>query len=251
MPSFDSAGVCIHYEDRGSGDPVVLVHGFASNAGHNWGLTGWLDLLARDYRVIALDCRGHGQSDKPHDVTDYSGTAMEDDVTRLMDHLGMGRALLQGYSMGGRIAMGLMVRHPERFRAVVLGGIGNGMSVSDSARRRGIIDALLASDPSSIHSETPKLFRQFAELNHNDLKALAACMGADRVPVDPNILANNTVPVLVAVGTKDALVGDARSLTASIKGSRLVEIEGRDHLNAPGDKRYKEAVLEFFANAPG
>jgi pimeloyl-ACP methyl ester carboxylesterase len=101
MPIFDSAGVPIYFEDRGAGDPVVLVHGFASNADNNWGVTGWLDLLARSYRVVALDCRGHGKSGKPHDVADYAGTIMEDDVVRLMDHLSIRRALLMGYSMGG------------------------------------------------------------------------------------------------------------------------------------------------------
>jgi pimeloyl-ACP methyl ester carboxylesterase len=124
VASFDSNGVKIHYEDQGRGDPVILVHGFASRAEHNWGITGWYKTLAPQYRVIALDCRGHGQSDKPHDVKAYSGTAIEDDVIRLMDHLGLQRALLMGYSMGGRISMGLLVRRPERFRAVVLGGIG-------------------------------------------------------------------------------------------------------------------------------
>ncbi len=71
MASFDSNGVKIHYEDQGSGDPVVLVHGFAANAEHNWGLTGWYKTLTPNYRVIAPDCRGHGQSDKPHDVKAY------------------------------------------------------------------------------------------------------------------------------------------------------------------------------------
>ena len=95
---------------------MVLVHGFASNAENNWGITGWLELLARDHRVVALDCRGHGQSDKPHVAAAYASTLMEDDVTALMDHAGIRRALLMGYSMGGRISMGLLVRYPERFR---------------------------------------------------------------------------------------------------------------------------------------
>jgi pimeloyl-ACP methyl ester carboxylesterase len=250
MPSFDSAGVTIHYLDRGHGNPVILVHGFASNADHNWGVTGWIDLLARDYRVLALDCRGHGRSDKPHDTAAYSSTIMEDDVIRMMDAAGVGRALLMGYSMGGRIALGLLVRYPNRFRAVVLGGIGDGMSVNDPARRRAIVEALLAGDPSAISDQTPRLFRQFAQSLGNDLTALAACMGAERSPVDIRALAQNTVPVMIVVGTKDAMVGDARSAAARIRGSRFVEIEGRDHLNTPGDRRFKEAVLEFFRNAP-
>ena len=148
MPFFDSDGLKIHYEDRGSGDPAVLVHGFASNAKNNWGVTGWLDLLARDHRVVALDCRGHGQSDKPHERAAYTATSMEDDVIALIDHAGIGRALLMGYSMGGRIAMGLLVRYPERFRAVVLGGIGQVVAVNNPARRASIVEGLLAREAS-------------------------------------------------------------------------------------------------------
>jgi pimeloyl-ACP methyl ester carboxylesterase len=250
MPSFDSDGVQIHFEDRGTGEPVVLVHGFASRAEHNWGMTGWYELLAPKYRVIAMDCRGHGASGKPHAAADYGGTIMEDDVIRLMDHLGISRAILMGYSMGGRISLGLLVHHPDRFRAVVLGGIGAGAQMNDPQRRGGIVEALLADDPKSIAEETPRLFRQFAELNHNDLKALAACMSAERSLVDPAALRANKLPVLIVVGSKDTLVGSAGPLLDSIANSRLVEVEGRDHLNAPGDKRYQQAVMEFFAAAP-
>ena len=250
MRFFGSDGLKIHYEDRGQGDPVVLVHGFASNVQNNWGVTGWLDLLARDHRVVALDCRGHGNSDKPHDRAAYSSSVMEDDVIRMMDQAGIGRAMLMGYSMGGRIAMGLLVRYPERFRAVVLGGIGQGIAVNDPARRNAIVEGLLEADSGAVKSDTAKQFRRFAEANRNDLKALAACMGAERSQIAASLFAQNRVPVLIAVGTKDAVVGSAHGLSASITNSRLVEIEGRDHLNTPGDKRYKEAVLEFFRSAP-
>ena len=250
MPFFDSDGVRIYYEDRGQGAPVVLVHGFASNARNNWGVTGWVELLARDHRVLALDCRGHGQSDKPHETAAYSGSIMEDDVIRMMDHAGIGRALLMGYSMGGRISMGLLVRHAKRFRAVVLGGIGQGIAVNDSSRRNAIVEGLLAANAGAVQAETPKQFRKFAEANRNDLTALAACMGAERAQIAASSFAQNRVPVLIAVGTKDAIVGSAHGLAGSISNARLVEIEGRDHLNTPGDKRYKEAVLDFFSNAP-
>ena len=162
MPFFDSDGVKIHYEERGQGEPVVLVHGFASSAQNNWGATGCLDLLARNYRVVALDCRGHGQSGKPHDRAAYLSSIMEDDVIRMMDQVGIGRALLMGYSMGGRISMGLLVRYPERFRAVVLGGIGQGIAVNDSVRRNAIVEGLLAADTGAVQAETPKQFRRFA-----------------------------------------------------------------------------------------
>jgi len=250
MASFDSDRVKIHFEDRGNGDPVVLVHGFASSAQQNWGLTGWYQTLTPSFRVIALDCRGHGQSDKPHDVKAYSGTTMEADVIRLMDHLSIGRALLMGYSMGGRISMGLLARHPQRFRAVVLGGVGAGMGVADPVTRKPIVAALLSEDKSKIADPRARLFRDFAEANKNDLKALAACMAADREPIAPSLFTNNQVPVLVAVGTKDELVAKPEEVVIMIPCAKLLKLEGRDHLNAPGDKTYHQAVLKFFAEAP-
>ncbi len=251
MASFDSNGVRIHYEDAGSGDAVVLVHGFASNARYNWGITGWIKFLSERYRVIALDCRGHGQSDKPHDPAEYTLDRMGGDVIRLLDHLGIRRALLMGYSMGARISMWLMLRHPERFRAVVLGGVGAGGRMGDAGRRRKIVEALLAPDPSAIGDETARLFRQFAEANRNDLAALAACMGAERAEGGAATeLASVGMAVMIVVGTRDTLVGDAEPLHKMIPGSVLVKLEGRDHLNAPGDRLYKEAVEKFFAKAP-
>jgi pimeloyl-ACP methyl ester carboxylesterase len=247
---FDSNGVKIHYEDQGSGGPVILVHGFASKAEHNWGMTGWYKTLTPHYRVIALDCRGHGQSDKPHDLAAYSGRAMEDDVIRLMDHLGIKRALLMGYSMGARISMGLLAHHPSRFRAVVLGGIGAGAGVTDTPSRDGIVQALLSEDKAQVKEPRGKLFREFAEANRNDLKALAACMGAERELVNSNEFTSNSVPVLVVAGTKDDLVGEPEDLANMIPMAQLLKLEGRDHLNAPGDKRYHHAVSGFFAAAP-
>ena len=250
MASFDSNGVKIHFEEQGSGDPVILVHGFASRAEHNWGLTGWYKTLAPRYRVIALDCRGHGQSDKPHDVKAYGGAMMEDDVIRLMDHLGIERALLMGYSMGGHVSMGLLAHHPKRFRAVVLGGIGAGAGVSDPAARKPIVAALLAEDKSKLTDQRARLFREFAEANKNDLKALAACMASERQPIPLGEFTRNTVPVLVVAGTKDDLVGEPEDLAIGIPRAQLLKLEGRDHLNAPGDQRYHQAVLKFFSDAP-
>ena len=109
MPFFDSAGIKIHYSDVGAGEAIVLVHGFASTVEHNWGGTGWIAALSEKYRVIAVDVRGHGLSDKPHEPGSYRYASMGADVTRLMDHLGIERALLMGYSMGASIAIELML----------------------------------------------------------------------------------------------------------------------------------------------
>jgi pimeloyl-ACP methyl ester carboxylesterase len=130
--------------------------------------------------------------------------------------------------------MGLLVRYPERFRAVVFGGIGQVVAVNHPARRTAIIEGLLAADASSVKVEIPKQFRRFAESNRNDLKALAACMGADRLTISATAFASNRVPVLLAVGSKDTVVGPTRALAMTIRNSRLEEIEGRDTLTLPG-----------------
>jgi len=120
---FDSAGVRIHYRVEGKGEPVLLIHGFAANIEVNWGKPGILEALARSYQVIAIDNRGHGQSDKPHEAEAYRGQ-MAEDVIRLMDHLKIRQAQVVGYSMGGFIALKLLDTHPERLRSAVVGGAG-------------------------------------------------------------------------------------------------------------------------------
>jgi pimeloyl-ACP methyl ester carboxylesterase len=252
MSYFDSNGVQIYFEEHGQGQPVVLVHGFASRAEHNWGLTQWYTTLAPHYRVVALDCRGHGKSGKPHDPAAYGGETMGDDVIRLMDHLGIKRTLIMGYSMGGRIVTGLLMAHPERLQAAVLGGIGAVSGTAPSFSRQPIVDALLAENISSVTDQRAREFRRFAELAGNDLKALAACMASNREDFTTERIAaaKIRVPVMIVIGTKDLLVGNPTLLRDSIPGSNLVMLEGRDHLNAPGDRLYKEAVLEFFKSAP-
>jgi pimeloyl-ACP methyl ester carboxylesterase len=120
---FDSAGVKIHYEIEGAGEPVILIHGLYASAKINWGAPGITADLARHYRVIALDCRGHGQSDKPAAEGEY-GLKMVEDVVRLMDHLHLPSAHIVGYSMGGMITLKLAVTYPERVRSAILGGMG-------------------------------------------------------------------------------------------------------------------------------
>jgi pimeloyl-ACP methyl ester carboxylesterase len=249
MPFFDSAGIKIHYQDVGAGEPVMLVHGFASTAEHNWGGTGWIAALSQKYRVIALDVRGHGLSDKPHSAGAYGYAGMGADVTRLMDHLGIERAILMGYSMGSSIAIELMMSDPERFRAIVLGGIAYDDGLEDKADRDAIAEAYRADDPATIKSPVAKAYRRFAQSMPNDLKALAALIDAERAPFDPAKLAAVQMPALIVVGTNDDAIGDPKPLAKMITGARLVMLEGRDHMTAPADPRFKEVVLEFLGTA--
>jgi pimeloyl-ACP methyl ester carboxylesterase len=249
VPYFYSAGVRIHYRDEGAGEAVILVHGFASTAEHNWGGTGWIAALSPKYRVIAPDVRGHGLSDKPHEPEAYGYANMGADVTHLMDHLGIARAFLIGYSMGASIAIELMLSRPERFRAIVLGGIAYDDGLEDKADRDAIAAAYRADDPATIRSPVAKAYRRFAESMPNDLHALAALIGAERAPFEVGKLAAVRMPVLIVVGSNDNAIGDPKPLAKVIPGARLVMLDGRDHLTAPFDSRFKETVIGFLGES--
>jgi len=117
---FVSKGVKLRYVEEGQGPPVVLIHGLTLDVESQWADPGIIKALAQDYRVIAMDCRGHGKSDKPHEPAAY-GIEMVEDVCRLLDHLKIKKAHIVGYSSGGSIALKLLVTHPERCSSVILG----------------------------------------------------------------------------------------------------------------------------------
>ena len=249
MPTLDVDGVAINYVAEGNGPAVVLVHGFASSLHGNWRAPGIIDALtAAGRRVIALDCRGHGRSGKPHDPEAYAGTKMPDDVIAAMDHLGVAQADLIGYSMGGFLAASLLVRRPERFRSVVLAGVGD--VVLAGGRSREWTDAMArvleADDGGASETPTARAFRAFAELTGNDLGALAAMQRARRERVDAAKLGDVALPVMVLMGESDTLVGSGDRLAAAIPGARLVKVPG-DHLTAVGAPELRRAIVEFLA----
>src|SRR5262245_63512789 len=126
MKSFQHDEIEIAYLDEGEGEPIVLIHGFASTAAVNWVFPGWMTTLTKARRrAIALDNRGHGASSKLYDPAAYHSATMAEDVRALLEHLGIARADVMGYSMGARIAAYLALAHPERVRSVVLGGLGS------------------------------------------------------------------------------------------------------------------------------
>src|SRR5947209_14691805 len=120
-----SDGVKIHYLTLGQkGTPVVLIHGYTGSAEGNWFSNGIAQALAKNHRVVAIDCRGHGSSEKPHDIAKYGADRMPEDVIEMMDHLNIPRAHIHGYSMGGAITGQLLAHHPERFITAAFGGSG-------------------------------------------------------------------------------------------------------------------------------
>jgi pimeloyl-ACP methyl ester carboxylesterase len=247
---FRSRTAEIAYLDEGSGDPIVLVHGFASNKEVNWVHPGWVATLTRaGRRVIALDNRGHGASTKRYDPADYHTDLMAGDVVALLDHLGVATADVMGYSMGARIAAFCAVLHPDRVRSVILGGLGLHL-VEGAGLPQSIAFALEAYSLDEVTDPNGRTFRQFAEQTRSDLKALAACIRGSRQTLAPEDVARFRIPTLVAVGTYDRVAGSAQALAALIPGAKAVDIPGRDHMLAVGDRVFKAAVLEFLTARP-
>ena len=248
MQSFDSDGVQIAYLDEGAGEPILLIHGFASNAAINWVDPQWVRTLTQDgRRVIALDNRGHGQSDKLYDPARYGAPEMADDAIRLLDHLKIDRVDVLGYSMGARIAAFLAIAHPDRVRSVVFGGLGIHM-VRGMVGAGPLAAALEAPKLEDVTNDTARSFRIFAEQTNSDLKALAACMRGPRDKVPPEKLGTLTVPVLVAIGSKDVIGGSGAALAELIPNAQFLDIAGRDHMRAVGDNKFKQGVLAFLAS---
>jgi pimeloyl-ACP methyl ester carboxylesterase len=252
MPSFSHDGVEIAFLDEGEGEPIVLVHGFASNKEVNWVFPGWVSTLSRaGRRVIALDNRGHGASTKLYDPAAYHSAIMADDVRALLDYLDLSRADVMGYSMGARNTAFLAMANPERMRAGVLGGVGIRLVGGVGLQPETIAQGLEAPSLADVADPTARTFRAFAEQTKSDLRALVACLRGSRQPLERDELARITVPLLVAAGSNDSVAGSPGELAALIPGAQALDIPGRDHMVAVGDKVLKAGVLEFLGKQIG
>jgi pimeloyl-ACP methyl ester carboxylesterase len=246
--TFEHDGINLAFFDEGnrSGSPVLLIHGFASTANVNWVNPGWLKTLGdAGYRVVALDNRGHGASDKPHDPESYRPWVMAEDAVALLDHLHIWEANVMGYSMGARISAFLALTHPERVRSLVFGGLGIGMTdgVGDWDP---IADALLAPSLDEVSHPRGHMFRAFAEQTKSDRVALAACIRGSRDLISREDMATITAPTLIGVGTKDDIAGSPQELADLMPNAEALDIPNRDHMLAVGDRVFKKAVLEFY-----
>jgi pimeloyl-ACP methyl ester carboxylesterase len=251
---FSHGGFDLAYVDRkperGTGDPILLVHGFASSLQVNWVVPGWAKVLNdAGYRVIALDNRGHGQSSKSYNPRDYAPEKMAGDAAALLAHLGVESAHVMGYSMGARISAFLALAEPQLVATLVFGGLGIGM-VEGVGDWDPIADALLAPDPGAIEHSRGKAFRAFADQTKSDRRALAACISTSRTLLSEDEVARIAQPTLVAVGTDDDIGGSAEELASLMPNGEAFEIEGRDHMLAVGDRSFKRRALEFLAEHP-
>ena len=248
MPTFGSFdGVTLSYQDEGRGRPVVLLHGFAADTNINWVRSGVLDALVDEgYRALALDARGHGLSEKPHEPEAYADGAMTRDARALLDHLELERAHVAGYSMGASTALALAATE-SRVQRVVAVGVGGATLARRTAERfgPGMVDGFLADDPDTITDPLARQFRTLADSVRADREALAAFSQArhDDAGVD---YASISVPVLVVAGVDDELAGDPAELAARIPGATASTVPG-DHFTSLSQPKLQRAVIDFLA----
>ena len=248
MHRFSNKGVEIAYLDEGEGRPILLIHGFGSNLDVNWVRPSWVETLkGAGRRVIALDNRGHGASTKLYEPADYHTARMADDAAALLDHLGLSSAVAMGYSMGARIAAFLALEHAGRVEAVILGGLG--IHLVDGGGLPGdLAMAMEAPSIDAIADPMGRMFRAFADQTKADRRALAACMRGSRQSLSPAQVAGIVQPALIAVGTRDPIAGSAEALAALMPDAVALDIPGRDHNPAVGDRVFKQGVLDFLAS---
>jgi pimeloyl-ACP methyl ester carboxylesterase len=235
---------------RDRGEPILLIHGFASTHAVNWVFPQWVKTLTEaGRRVVAFDNRGHGRSEKFYDPADYAVQKMAEDARILLDHLHIEMADVMGYSMGARITAFLAKAHASRVRSMILGGLGHHL-VDRAGLPLALAEAMEAPSLAGLVDPTQRTFRAFAEATNSDLKALAACARGARQVLSEVEAGEIDLPVLIAAGTKDDVAGDPHELAALFRRARAVDIPGRDHNRAVGDTVYKDSVLEFLEQRP-
>lgn len=259
---FVSGGVKLHYTVQGQGEPVILIHGFGASIEMNWVMPGVLPALAQSYQVIALDNRGHGQSEKLTNAADY-GIKFVDDGVALMDHLKLPKAHVVGYSMGGFITDKLLVTHPERLVTATLGGAGWSQADDD----RSVLTALAESleqgkgmgplisflnpkgEPPPSEERIQAASQMFLTFNNpKALAAVARSMGAFTITKEQ--LRSNRIPTLALIGEKDPLKAGVDKLDGVMANLKIVVIPEADHMTAMSNPVFLSSLKSFLAKHP-
>jgi len=226
--------------------PVLLIHGFSSSIVDNWVDTNWVKFLNETgFRVIGLDIRGHGNSQKFYSQEDYSLAKMAGDAIDLLDHLKIAKTHIIGYSMGARVAAKLAMDHANRVERLILGGNGYGM-IEGGGGWNIVRDGLLAKHRDEITDPRARAFRAFAERTGSDRRALAACILGSRQNFSENDFAGISSTTLIAIGEDDDIAGSGEKLAACMSEARFFSIARRDHMRATGDKTFKNEAALFL-----
>ena len=231
MPYADNNGVKIHYEVEGEGPPLVLQHGFTRSL-QGWRDNGYVAALKNDYKLIMVDSRGHGASDKPHDPEAYEMKLRVGDILAVMDAEGVSKAHYWGYSMGGQIGFELAKRAPERFHSLILGGMHPyPRDASDFGQRIEILKQGMEAYVASLDTEPDPQSK--ALLLANDGEALAAALDkTQRWPGTEDVLASMTMPCLLFAGEADAFFEGSKKAAAHMPNSTFFSMPGLNHTEA-------------------
>lgn len=255
--TFQSAGVAIRYTDEGEGAPVLLIHGYTGAAGM-WVETGTTPILAKHFRVVAVDCRGHGESGKPHGSGAY-GREMVEDLVRLLDQLEIGEVAVVGYSMGAEIGLRLAVEHPGRVRSLVIGGSGwsgqadaeNYQKLADSLDEGASFGPIVRAmtPPGQPEPTAEEIAAMDQMLQGQDVAALASVARgmADIVNLSAGEVSAITVPVLGIAGEHDPERGNLEKLMGVIPDYTMKVLVGRDHMSAMSDLQFNSSIVEFLS----
>jgi pimeloyl-ACP methyl ester carboxylesterase len=256
----DSDGVRIRFVDRGprDADPIVLIHGGFMDLDRQWVESGVMDDLDDAHRVVAPDLRGHGKSDKPHEAEAY-GSAMVEDVIRLLDHLEISRAHVLSYSMGGRIAFKLVADHPDRVLSAIIGGTDGeplteeflgvlettAISLEESGSTQPVIE-YFNSNGSLADEDIEQIVETLG--SHNDPLALAAVLrGFPGFQTDRSRLERNSVPCVAIIGENDPNRANLETTAGYMPQLEVVVIDDADHMTTFGDPAFLIAVRAFLA----
>lgn len=228
--------------------PVIALHGFASSATANWGITGWRrDLTRAGLRLIAVDLRGHGNSDKPHDPSRYTMPSFIADLRGVIDHYRLDRVAILGYSLGARVGWRAAIEMPDLIERAVLGGLPAGDPLArfrlDQAREflrtgRPVEDRLTAA-----------YVGMAATLPGNDPEALISLVDGMRGELQADATDVPLQPLLLATGGDDPIIAGSRLLAEAAPRAEFLEVPGRSHFNAPTSGRFRAAAVEFLTRA--
>lgn len=255
-----SDGIKIHYVQSGdSGSHVVLIHGYTGSAEGNWYRNGIAQALAKSHRVVAIDCRNHGKSDKPTP----RGPGKAEDVIEMMDHLGIEKAHIHGYSMGGGITGRLLASHPERFITASFGG--SGIRERDAA----LAEAAEALDPEGTDPDEAKSLRALriraamdngksreeaeAAAENPPPRRRSAASGGPRISRLDIDLTKVSIPVLAINGELDRPYSKTQRMWRELKDFTNVVLPGKSHLTAIAypyiPAEYEVALVRFMTDA--
>jgi pimeloyl-ACP methyl ester carboxylesterase len=251
MPFVDNHGIRIHYEIHGSGHPVVLIHGGTVSFKHNYADFGWIESLNdTGLQVIGLDLRGHGKSDKPHDMAAYGTSNLASDVLAVLDQLSLERVSLVAYSIGTAVALHLLTAFPERFDRAALIATGDGLIGIPPHTFDNSLPALLeVIDRTEYPKDLPKhlsTYWNFIAATGGDRQALQALAQARYAPLSSTDVSAISIPTRVISGQSDLVLGQGAKLAQALGQGSYLEIPNADHFSLAADPRVKADVAQFM-----